>query len=115
MKKRKHRDRLTFAAEKLALQLLFVASGGNVGAAQAPAKDGTMHEINVSFGDRRALLDSVTKLIEKNHKMKPEDDEPDGIQTAREMLNGAGRESGDRGIGAPETASGSLADTDGSS
>jgi hypothetical protein len=101
--RRKKRDRLSFAAEQLALQLLFVASGGNVGRAQAPTKEGVVEEINISFQDRRALLDSVTKLIEKRHKMNPEEEPEDGINAYKEMLNGTGRESGDRGVGTAET------------
>lgn len=111
--KRRKRDRLSFAAEELALALLFDASGGSIGRAKPP-KDGIAKEINVSFQDRRALLDSVVKLIEKRHKMSPEEEEPDGIQTYKEMLNGTGGESRDRGTGTAETPA-SLSDADGDS
>src|ERR1700679_2015726 len=109
--KRKKKDRLSFGAEQLALQLLFAATGGNFGKAQCPTKDGVVGEINISFQDRRALLDSVTKLIERRHKMSPEEEPAGGIQSYKEMLNGTGRESGDRGTGTAETPA-SFSDAD---
>lgn len=101
---RKKRDRLNFAAEELALALLFDATGGTVGKQRIP-KDGVVREVKVSFQDRRALLDSIVKLIEKRHKMNPEEEEVDGIEAYKDMLNGTSGESGDRGV-EPEAAVG---------
>lgn len=107
---RRRSDRLSSAAEQLALALLFEATNGKLGR-DRPLPEGTeKKEINVSFQDRRALLDSIVKLIEKRHKMKPEDDEPDGIAQYRSALNGSlGGESGDGGD-TSETASGDDAE-----
>ena len=111
MRKRRHRNLLALGAEQMALALMFEASGGTIGKIRTPKEGQAKMEINVSFQDRRALLDSVVKLIEKQHKMSPEDQEPDGIQTYKEMLNGTGGESRDRGTGTAETSA-SLSDAD---
>lgn len=113
--KRKRRDYLALGAEQMALALLFEASGGTIGKIRAPKEGEEKKEINVSFQDRRALLDSVVKLMAKRHDMAPDEpDEPDGIQNYKDILNGIGGESRDRGAGLTE-ASASLSDADGDS
>jgi hypothetical protein len=109
--RRKKRDRLSFAAEQLALALLFDASGGTIGKAPVSKEGQPKVEINVSFTNRRALLDSVVKLIAKRHDMSPDEEPEDGIQSMKEMLNGTGGESRDRGTGTAE-ATASLSDAD---
>ena len=106
MARRRPRDRLAVGAEQMALDLMFEATNGRIGK-QRPFPEGVEpKEVNVSFTDRRALLDSVVKLMAKRHDMAPDDEEPDGIESFRSALNGPSGESGDRGV-KPEAEAGS--------
>jgi hypothetical protein len=85
-KKKRRRKVLCDYAEDFALSLLFEASGGKVGRIRAVSEKDKDTENPVSFKDRRALLDSVTKLLAAQ---KPsEDDEEDGLSSYREHLRG---------------------------
>lgn len=109
---RKRRDYLSRGAEELALALMWEASGGTIGKIRKLPEGIETKAQNVSFSDRRSLLDSVVKLIAKRHDMAPDDEPEDGINAYKDMLNGsASGESGNRGASS-ET---SLSDSDNSS
>ena len=83
-KKRRKRGLASFA-EEYAISLLFEATNGNIGRKRA-VKEGTeVVDSQVSFRDRRSLLDSITKLL--GAQDAPEEDDEDGIAFYRERLN----------------------------
>ena len=82
-KKRRRRKGLDVMAEEFAAYLLYEASSGRVGKGKAIEPE---TENPISFKDRRALLDSVTKLL--GAQRDPEDGEEDGISSFREHLRG---------------------------
>ncbi len=84
-KKRKSRRKgLASFAEEFAISLLFEASGGKIGRVRAKKEGEEEKDSQVSFRDRRALLDSMTKLL--GAQGAPEDDDEDGIESFRERL-----------------------------
>ncbi len=83
-KKRKCKG-LDVIAEEFAMTLIYEATSGKVGRARLPIKEG--EEVNpISFRDRRALLDSVTKLL--GAQKEPDDEEETGINSFKERLRG---------------------------
>ena len=66
------------------MSLIYEASGGKVGKGTLPAKDS--EETQISFRDRRALLDSVTKLL--GAQQEPDEEELSGIDSFKEHLRG---------------------------
>ena len=86
MAKKRRRKSLQDHAEAFALDLLFQASNGRVGKGGTPSVDSEEKENAVSFKDRRALLDSITKLL-SNQKDK-DDDEVGGLDLFKEHLRG---------------------------
>lgn len=84
-KKRRKRKGLDVMAEEFAASLIYEASGGSIGRGK-PQNAGDEKENSVSFRDRRALLDSITKLL--SNQKDPSDDDEDGISTYREHLRG---------------------------
>ena len=80
-KKRKKRD-LQRYAEAFALDLISQATGGRLGRKSASSEDDK--ENPVSFKDRRALLDSVTKLLAA--QKAPEEEDESGVNNFRERL-----------------------------
>lgn len=106
--KRKHRDRLLLASEALAMSLLFDATEGRMGKAPNPLKEGIIAPPPIEFKDKRALLDSITKLMQLKHTVDPEEEPEDGLSSYRERLNGSfDTETGSRGA-FPEAASGKF-------
>lgn len=85
-KKRRSRKGLARYAEAFAASLLWEASGGSIGKGK-PSVEKQEGMPEVSFRDRRALLDSITKLLSSQGPPTEEDDE-DGIDSFRERLNG---------------------------
>jgi hypothetical protein len=103
IKKRRKRKNLQAYAEEFAISLLYEASGGKIGKVKSAEKS----EYNMSFHDRRALLDSMTKLMALKHKIEPEEEE-DGIASYREQLNGQhGTEIADGGDSSDTSEAGS--------
>jgi hypothetical protein len=93
MKKKRRSRGLAGLANAFAASLLFEASGGKVGRGRTPSEGDP--ENPVSFKDRRALLDSVTKLLAAQPEAK--DDEEDGIASFREALGGGDSREVERG------------------
>lgn len=91
MAKRKRRKKgLQAYAEEFAIALLYEASSGKIGKIKAPRNSEEESSVpvdsQVSFRDRRALLDSMTKLL--GAQDAPDDDEVDGLEEMKERLNG---------------------------
>lgn len=92
-KKKRQKSGLAKVADEFAMALIYEASGGTIGRVRAavkvdmdtPAEE--KGENSVSFRDRRALLDSVTKLLGAQPDDK-EDEDIDGIASFREALGG---------------------------
>ena len=85
-KKRKSRKRgLASFAEEFAIDLLFEASNGRLGRKKAVKEGVESVDSQISFRDRRSLLDSITKLL--GAQDAPEEDDEDGIAFYRERLN----------------------------
>lgn len=81
-------------SEKFAISLLSEATSGTLG----PKKSKVVAETKIDFKDRRALLDTITKLLMAKNKLDPEDQS--GLDNFRGILNDgdeSGGESGDRG------------------
>ena len=85
MKKKRRKRGLQSFAEEFAISLLFEASGGKIGRVRAVKEGAEVVDSQVSFRDRRALLDSMTKLLSAQDA--PEEDDEDGIADFRERLN----------------------------
>ena len=83
-KKRRVRRGLDRAAQEFALDLLFQASNGRVGRAKASTSEG---DNSISFRDKRALLDSITKLLAAQ-KDPGGDEYEDGLIDFKERLGG---------------------------
>lgn len=96
--------------EKYAQMLLHEATGGAIGREPIRAKSTKDGEFSVDFGTKRALLDSMIKLLTVKSKVDPEDEDADGVETYKEMLrndgSGEDRRTGDS---EPPTASSSTA------
>ena len=89
MAKKRKKSGLRHAAEVFALSLLFEASGGSIGRVPKVQEGNTVKAPDMAFSDKRALLDSMTKLITLSHKVDPvEEEETDGLSAARERLHG---------------------------
>jgi len=104
-KKPKVKRGLQRAADAFAMALIFEASGGRVGRAPALKEGETPVENPVSFRDRRALLDSVTKLLAG--QPAEGDEEESGVDYFRDRLkdDGDDRETGS-GADSPEGEAG---------
>lgn len=100
-KKRKIKRGLSRAADAFALYLLFEASGGKVG--KSPITEGEKEPVEnpISFRDRRALLDSVTKLL-AGEPPNTDGEEEDGIESFRERLNDGDSRAPERGDGSSD-------------
>lgn len=86
-KKARRRAGLDRIAEQFAISLIHEASGGTIGKGSTPSKEGEEDKENpISFRDRRALLDSITKLL-SGQKDPLDGEEEDGIADFRERLN----------------------------
>ena len=85
-KKKRKRKGLDVMAEEFAATLLYEASCGKVGRSRALAEGEIVAENPISFKDRRALLDSVTKLLAA--QTPQEEEETSGINSFREHLRG---------------------------
>ena len=97
-KKRKIKRGLSRAADAYAMLLLWDASGGKVGRAPALKEGEEPVENPISFRDRRALLDSVTKLL-AGEPSNTDEEEEDGIASFRERLNDGNRGTTEPGDG----------------
>lgn len=96
MSKRRSSKDLLAAAEKFTLMLLSEATKGQIGVAQ---KNDGSDVPDMPFGDRRALLDSIVKLLTVKHKVDPKEEESP-FANLRERLNGtAGKTAGGTGNG----------------
>jgi hypothetical protein len=84
MKKRPSKKTLMTHTEKFAVQLLYEATGGTIG------KSGPQNIDGMQFSDKRALLDSLTRLLAIKHRIDPEEEKSD-FMSMREELNGASR------------------------
>lgn len=100
-KKRKSKRGLSRAADAFAMALIWEASGGTVGREPVKKEGQEPVENPVSFRDRRALLDSVTKLL-AGEPPPTDDDEEDGIASFRERLNDGDSGAPERGDGDPD-------------
>lgn len=100
MIKRRRRGKrgLQRAADVFALALMYEASGGTVGRAPALKEGEEAKENPVPFKERRALLDSVTKLL-AGQPPSDDDSDEDGISDFRSRLNDDG-DSGESSGGA---------------
>ena len=98
-KKRRKRRGLQAYAEEFALSLIYEASSGKVG----KVKDSSKPEDDnpVSFRDRRALLDSVTKLLGAQPDENTEEDE-DGLSILQGRLNDGNSGTAERGASDPD-------------
>lgn len=105
MKKRRKRKDLAAFAEEFAIALLFEASNGSIGRIKALPEGVEKPELTMSFHDRRALLDSMTKLVAMKRRTEPEDEE-DGIASYREQLNGQHSSETSDGGDSPEAETG---------
>lgn len=93
--------------ERYAQMLLHEATGGAIGREPVRAKSAKEGEFLVDFGTKRALLDSMIKLLTVKSKVDPEEEEDDGIQSYKEMLNvGSGENLDGRVANPPETGGG---------
>ena len=101
-RKRKEKRGLARAADKFAMLLIWEASGGKIGIAPTTQAAEEPVENPVSFRDRRALLDSITKLLGDQPEENTE--EEDGLDEMRKRL------SDDRNGG---TLAGGTGDSDG--
>ena len=72
-------------AETFAISLIYEASGGIIG--HLPAGAEARPENPVTFRDRRALLDSITKLLAAEEAPEEEAQES-GLSVLRERLSG---------------------------
>lgn len=90
MKKRRSRKNLLSYTEKYAEVLLYEATGGKIGSPNTQHV-GTEPQIDgMQFSDKRALLDSLTRLLAIKHRIDPEQEESE-FMSMREQLNDAGR------------------------
>lgn len=87
MKKRRSGKNLMSYTEKYAISLLSEATGGRIG----PSEPQNVGTDGMQFSDKRALLDSLTRLLAIKHRIDPEQEETT-FMSMREELNGAGRE-----------------------
>lgn len=91
-KKRKKRT-LESIAEAFAVSLIYQASGGSIGRKGTAGEEDK--ENPISFKDRRALLDSVTKLL--GAQTPQEDDSESGLNSFRERLRDGDSRTSDGG------------------
>ncbi|MGB6501650.1 MAG: hypothetical protein WBG19_09710 [Thermoplasmata archaeon] len=98
-------------AERYSQYLLWEATGGAMGKEPVRAKAAKEGEFALDFQTKRALLDSMIKLIGIKSKVEPEDQEEDGIETYRELLRDTtgSNTNGSRGDPAPSEAGSSPA------
>ena len=94
-------------AEKYAQFLLWEATGGSMGREPVKGKDKKEDEFKVDFGTKRALLDSMIKLIGIKQKVDPEEEDEDGIASYKELLNAGSGESIERRTSEPPAVNGS--------
>lgn len=88
-KKRRTKRGLTRVADQFAMSLIFEATGGKIGRVPQ-AEESVSAVVNpVSFRDRRALLDSVTKLL-AGQPSEVGTEEEDGIDDFRKRLEDDG-------------------------
>lgn len=97
-KKRKTRN-LTHIAEKFAISLINEANGVRLNKARPPGEEES--ENPISFRDRRALLDSITKLL-ISQKESEDDGAEDGITSFMENLNDGDGGKTERGAPKPD-------------
>ena len=97
-KKKRKKQTLQDSAETFALSLLYEASGGKLGKGTLSEKG---EENQLSFRDRRALLDSVTKLL--GAQRDPEEDENTGVNALREKLRDGNSGADDGGTDTDES------------
>lgn len=96
-KRRSRKDSLT-SARKYAEILLYEASGGSMGKAPDSLKTTEM-----TFGEKRGLLDSLIKIATLEHKVTPESDES-GFDIIKKGLSNASAENGSgRNLGGAES------------
>lgn len=102
----KRRD-LTLAAEKFAFLLLSEATDGKIGG----TKDPSASKNSIDFKDRRALLDTITKLLKEKNAREPEDD-TSSLGKFKEMMDDAehGGETGSGGDSSPPPSSPASSD-----
>lgn len=100
MKKRRSSKNLMSYTEKYAISLLSEATGGRIGPVQPQKVDSEPQVTSdgMQFSDKRALLDSLTRLLAIKHRIDPEQEEST-FMDMREELNGASRETKGRANG----------------
>lgn len=82
------RPRFLKLAEKYAEYLLFEATDGSIG--REKKKLNSANERPLDFNEKRALLDSLIRLVGVKNKVDPEEDESD-FDSFKEIMNGDGR------------------------
>ena len=95
-------------AEKYAQYLIWEATGGAMGREPPRPKNVKEEEFKIDFNTKRALLDSMIKLIGMKSKVDPVEEDEDGIETYKSMLNGSG-ETDSRGTADPSAGSSPVA------
>jgi len=71
-------------AQKYYQLLLYEASGGVLGA--EPAKEQKL--TNMTFAEKRGLLDSIIKVSQLEDKANEDEEQPSGMDIIRKQLNG---------------------------
>ena len=94
-KKKRRSSGLAGIAERYAISLIFESTSGRIGRGSLPSGEDT--ENSVPFKERRALLDSRTKLLDI--QKDGEDDESSGLSSFMERLKDDG-DSGEAESGA---------------
>ena len=81
--------------------LLYQASGGTIG--KAPEKK--MPNDSITFGEKRALLDSIVKISEIERKSESDKEPVSGLDLIRKNLDASGKNGsrGDNGRSAEDT------------
>lgn len=94
-KQRQSKKNLMGYVERYAAYLLYEASGGAVGIQRPNKNDGSI--VEMSFSDKRALLDSTTRLLHVKHRIDPKEEKSFFDMMKEDMNDEPSSEIGDRG------------------
>ena len=87
IKKKRRNNGLAGIAERYAISLIYESTSGKIGRGTLPSKENMDNA--VPFKERRALLDSITKLLAAQ-KEGNEEDESNGLSSFMERLKDGG-------------------------
>lgn len=93
---KKRQSGMLHNAQKYTEYLLYEATGGSIGKQLKSKESGEVIENNLTFPEKRALLESMLKLAALENKLAPEE-EDSALDHIRRELNGSGEIKSGRG------------------